>query len=334
MTSPIYQSYFFLSLVLTILTLILAVASLVIGYIPIPLTDALTALVTGGETSNAIIMREIRLPRMILAVLIGAVLGLSGAVLQGFLRNPLAESGILGVGAAASLGAVIAIYSGLSALWAFALPLAAQTGALIAVLILYLLSGRRTSMLTLILAGVAITSMAGALTSLALNLSDNPYAALEIVFWMLGSLEDRSMQHVLLAAPFILLSVVMLLLTAKALYALSLGEEVAQSLGINLSRTRFLAITGTALGVGAATAVAGVIGFIGLVIPHLLRPLVGHNPMRLLPISALGGASFLLIADILTRVILVDRDLKLGVVTALVGAPFFLWLLLKTREAT
>ena len=334
MTSPIYQSYFFLSLVLTILTLILAVASLVIGYIPIPLTDALTALVTGGETSNAIIMREIRLPRMILAVLIGAVLGLSGAVLQGFLRNPLAESGILGVGAAASLGAVIAIYSGLSALWAFALPLAAQTGALIAVLILYLLSGRRTSMLTLILAGVAITSMAGALTSLALNLSDNPYAALEIVFWMLGSLEDRSMQHVLLAAPFILLSIVMLLLTAKALYALSLGEEVAQSLGINLSRTRFLAITGTALGVGAATAVAGVIGFIGLVIPHLLRPLVGHNPMRLLPISALGGASFLLIADILTRVILVDRDLKLGVVTALVGAPFFLWLLLKTREAT
>ncbi|HIQ07350.1 MAG TPA: iron ABC transporter permease [Thiotrichaceae bacterium] len=334
MTSPIYQSYFFLSLVLTILTLILAVASLVIGYIPIPLTDALTALVTGGETSNAIIMREIRLPRMILAVLIGAVLGLSGAVLQGFLRNPLAESGILGVGAAASLGAVIAIYSGLSALWAFALPLAAQTGALIAVLILYLLSGRRTSMLTLILAGVAITSMAGALTSLALNLSDNPYAALEIVFWMLGSLEDRSMHHVLLAAPFILLSVVMLLLTAKALYALSLGEEVAQSLGINLSRTRFLAITGTALGVGAATAVAGVIGFIGLVIPHLLRPLVGHNPMRLLPISALGGASFLLIADILTRVILVDRDLKLGVVTALVGAPFFLWLLLKTREAT
>jgi len=334
MTSPIYQSYFFLSLVLTILTLILAIASLVIGYIPIPLTDALTALVTGGETSNAIIMREIRLPRMILAVLIGAVLGLSGAVLQGFLRNPLAESGILGVGAAASLGAVIAIYSGLSALWAFALPLAAQTGALIAVLILYLLSGRRTSMLTLILAGVAITSMAGALTSLALNLSDNPYAALEIVFWMLGSLEDRSMHHVLLAAPFILLSVVMLLLTAKALYALSLGEEVAQSLGINLSRTRFLAITGTALGVGAATAVAGVIGFIGLVIPHLLRPLVGHNPMRLLPISALGGASFLLIADILTRVILVDRDLKLGVVTALVGAPFFLWLLLKTREAT
>jgi len=334
MTSPIYQSYFFLSLVLTILTLILAIASLVIGYIPIPLTDALTALVTGGETSNAIIMREIRLPRMILAVLIGAVLGLSGAVLQGFLRNPLAESGILGVGAAASLGAVIAIYSGLSALWAFALPLAAQTGALVAVLILYLLSGRRTSMLTLILAGVAITSMAGALTSLALNLSDNPYAALEIVFWMLGSLEDRSMHHVLLAAPFILLSVVMLLLTAKALYALSLGEEVAQSLGINLSRTRFLAITGTALGVGAATAVAGVIGFIGLVIPHLLRPLVGHNPMRLLPISALGGASFLLIADILTRVILVDRDLKLGVVTALVGAPFFLWLLLKTREAT
>ncbi|MCK5726803.1 MAG: iron ABC transporter permease [Thiotrichaceae bacterium] len=328
----ILNSPLFLTILLGITTFILAVASLLIGYVSIPTGEALSGLIFGGEEPSAIIMREIRLPRMLLAILIGGVLGLSGAVLQGLLRNPLAESGILGVGAAASLGAVIAIYSGLSAYWAFALPLSAQIGALIAVLILYLLSGRRASMLTLILAGVAITSMAGALTSLALNLSDNPYAALEIVFWMLGSLEDRSMDHVILAAPFILLAFVMLLMTAKALYALSLGEDVAQSLGINLAHTRFLAIVGTALGVGAATAVAGVIGFIGLVVPHLLRPLVGHNPMRLLPVSALGGACFLLLADILTRVLLVDRDLKLGVVTALVGAPFFLWLLLKTKE--
>lgn len=328
-----YGTYFWLMSGLTCLMLILMVFSLRIGHVTIPFMEVIDSLGSSNDTPAAIIVREIRIPRTILAVFIGAMLGVSGAVLQGLFRNPLAEPGIIGVGAAASLGAVIAIYTGLSASWFLALPLMAQAGALLAVFVLYTLSGKQASTLTLILAGVALTSMASALTSLVLNMSANPYAAMEIVFWMMGSLQDRSMDHVWLSVPFMLVSLLMLLLTAKALYALSLGEDVAQSLGVNLPRTRFLAIVGTALGVGAATSVAGMIGFIGLVVPHLLRPLIGHHPVRLLPASALGGACFLLVADIVTRLIFVNRDLKLGVVTALVGAPFFLWLLIKSRRS-
>ncbi|MEZ5534017.1 MAG: iron ABC transporter permease [Thiolinea sp.] len=313
--------------------LLLTVLSLQVGYVSIPVGEVFGSLFGGGQEKFAIIVREIRVPRTLLAIFIGAMLGVSGAVLQGLFRNPLAEPGIIGVGAAASLGAVIAIYTGLSAVWFLALPLMAQLGALLAVLLLYQLSGRRASTLTLILAGVALTSLASAMTSLVLNMSPNPYAAMEIVFWMMGSLQDRSMNHVWLSVPFMLVSLLMLLLTARALYALSLGEDVAQSLGVNLPRTRFLAIVGTALGVGAATSVAGMIGFIGLVVPHLLRPLVGHHPVYLLPASALGGACFLLCADIVTRLVFINRDLKLGVVTALVGAPFFLWLLIKSRRS-
>ncbi|MEM6461973.1 MAG: iron ABC transporter permease [Pseudomonadota bacterium] len=284
------------------------------------------------DAAEAIILSEIRLPRAILALAIGAILGLSGAVLQGFLRNPLAEPGLLGISATASLGAVVAISAGLTALHPYALPLSALSGALIAVLLLQLLVGRSGDILTIILAGVALGSFASALTSLALNLSSNPFAALEIVFWMLGSLADRSMVHVELAVPLIGLGGFLLLFTGRALDALSLGSDVASSLGVSVNRTRNLAIAGTAIGVGAATAVSGAIGFVGLIVPHLLRPLVGHKPSRLLIASTLGGASFLLAADILVRIIMPMRDLKLGVVTAILGAPFFLWLLVTLRR--
>ena len=186
-------------------------------------------------------------------------------------------------------------------------------------------------MLTLILAGVAISSLSGALTSLALNLSPNPFASLEIVFWLLGSITDRSMSDVTLVAPFILVGWVLLMMSGRSLDVLSLGEETALSLGVHLRGTRYLIIVGTAISVGAATAVSGVIGFVGLIVPHLLRPLVGHRPSRLLPASALGGALLLLTADILVRLITPEAELKLGVVTALVGAPFFLYLIARTR---
>lgn len=287
---------------------------------------------TGGSAADRLIMAEIRLPRALLGLMVGAILGLSGAVLQGLLRNPLAEPGLLGVSASASLGAVLAIHGGLVAVHAYALPLSALVGALLSVVLLQALVGRSAEILTLILAGVALTSLAGALTSLVLNLSPNPFAAMEIVFWMLGSLTDRSMVHVGLAGPFILVGAGLLFMTGRALEALSLGQEVARSLGIRMGRTRALAVLGTALGVGAATAVSGAIGFVGLIVPHLLRPLVGHRPGRLLPVSALGGAAFLLAADLLVRVILPGRDLKLGVVTAIIGAPFFLWLLLGLKR--
>ncbi len=321
---------------LSLVTLGLFAASLLIGPAGLRIGESLNALLFGGAGHEAtvLVMREIRLPRAILGLMVGASLGLSGAVLQGYLRNPLAEPGLIGISGSASLGAVLAIYTGMAAALPLALPLMALAGALLAVLVVFAIAGRRGGSLTVILAGIAVSSLAGALVSLALNLSPNPFAALEIVFWMLGSLADRSMQHVGLAAPFMLVGWLLLAGAGRGLDALTLGEDAAAALGVRLGRVRLLAVVGTALAVGAATAVAGAIGFVGLVVPHLLRPLVGAQPSRLLPASALGGAALLLASDLAVRLIAPDRDLKLGVVTALVGAPFFVWLVLKTRRET
>lgn len=327
------RRYHLLIALLAALTLVLFLLSLTVGPAAVGFADSMAALFSGKADGVVLIMREIRLPRAILGLMIGATLGLSGAVLQGYLRNPLAEPGLLGISASASLGAVLAIYTGLSAAFLLALPLAALAGAVAAVLVVQALAGARGSALIVILAGIAVTSFAGAMTSLALNLSPNPFAALEIMFWMLGSLTDRSMTHVWLSAPFMLIGWIMLGSLGRALDALTLGSETAASMGIELRRLQFLAVFGTAASVGAATAVAGAIGFVGLVVPHILRPLVGARPSRLLPASALGGASMVLGADILVRIIAPERDLKLGVLTAIVGAPFFLWLVFRTRRS-
>ncbi len=330
MRAPI--SYPLLLSLLTLLVVVLSTMSLLIGPAGIGIWTSLSALFSGRQDVVSIVMQEIRLPRAILGATIGATLGLSGAALQGYLRNPLAEPGLLGISATASLGAVIAIYTGLSAVFSLALPLMALAGAVIAVLLVRLLAGGGAATITLILAGVAVTSFAGALTSLALNLSPNPFAALEIVFWMLGSLKDRSMMHVWLSVPFMFVGWLMLAQVGRALDALTLGEEAAASLGFKLGTVQALVVLGTAASVGAATAVAGAIGFVGLVVPHILRPLVGSHPSRLLAASALGGAAVVLAADIAVRLIAPERDIKLGVLTALVGAPFFLWLIFKTRR--
>jgi iron complex transport system permease protein len=227
---------------------------------------------------------------------------------------------------------VLAIQTGLAAGFALALPLAALTGALIGVLLILLLAGRQGGTLSLILAGIAISALASALVSLVLNLSPNPFATSEIVFWMMGSLADRSMEHVLLALPFVALGGALLLTLGRPLDAITLGEEAAEAMGMRVNRVRARLITGAALVVGASTAVAGTIGFVGLVVPHLLRPWVGAMPGRLLTSSALGGAAMVLIADIGVRLILPENDLKLGVVTALIGAPLFLHLIYQTRR--
>lgn len=317
---------------LGLLTLALFFLSLTVGPAAVAFGDSMRALVSGKADTMALIMQEIRLPRALLGLTIGATLGLSGAALQGWLRNPLAEPALLGVSASASLGAVLAIYTGFSALFPLGLPLAALAGAVAAVLVVQAMAGLRGGSLTVILAGIAVSSLASAMTALALNLSPNPFAALEIMFWMLGSLTDRSMTHVWLAGPFMLAGWVMLASLGRALDALTLGSDAAASMGVDMRRVQFLAVFGTAASVGAATAVAGVIGFVGLVVPHMLRPLVGSRPSRLLPASALGGACVLLAADTLVRIIAPERDLKLGVLTAIVGAPFFLWLVYKTRR--
>ncbi|WP_081536010.1 iron ABC transporter permease [Rhodovulum sp. P5] len=310
----------------------LFVASLVLGPADIAPGQSLHALVFGDSGPLTLVMREIRLPRAILAALVGASLGLSGAALQGYLRNPLAEPGLLGVSGSAALGAVVSIQTGVTAGLSLALPFAALGGAAVSVALLLLLAGPRGGSLTLILAGIAISALAGALTSLALNLSPNPFAASEIVFWMLGSVSDRSFVHVALALPFMAAGAALVLPLGRGLDALTLGEDAAEALGIRLGRLRLRLVTGVAAMVGAATAVAGAVGFVGLVVPHLLRRAVGARPARLLPASALGGAAMVLAADLAVRLIQPDRDLKLGVMTAIVGAPLFLHLVYRTRR--
>ena len=321
-----------LVLLLLALTAGLVLASLTVGPAAIGPLTSLQALFGSGETPLSLVMQEIRLPRALLALLVGGSLGLCGAALQGYLRNPLAEPGLLGISGSAALGAVLAIQTGLAATLPLGLPLAALTGALIGVLLITLLAGRRGGTLSLILAGIAISALASAMVSLVLNLSPNPFATSEIVFWMMGSLADRSMQHVWLALPFVALGSVLLLALARPLDAITLGEDAAEALGMRLRRVRWQLILGSALVVGASTAVAGTIGFVGLVVPHVLRPWVGAMPGRLLGTSALGGAIMVLAADILVRSVLPQADLKLGVVTALIGAPLFLHLIYQTRQ--
>ncbi len=317
---------------LTLLCAGLFVGSLVIGPAGFGAIEGIRALVQGGDGPLPLVMREIRLPRAILGLSVGAGLGLTGAALQGYLRNPLAEPGLIGISGMAALGAVISIQTGMALTAALTLPLAALIGAAIGVGLLMLLAGPRGGSVTLILAGVAISALAGAGTALVLNLSPNPYAANEIVFWLMGSLADRSMLHVALALPPMALGAALVAGTAKALDALTLGEAAAAAMGISPQRLRYRLVAGVALIVGPATAVAGAIGFVGLVVPHVLRPWVGARPSALLPASALGGAALLLTADIAVRLILPDRDLKLGVLTAIIGAPLFLHLIWKTRS--
>jgi iron complex transport system permease protein len=284
----------------------------------------------------AIILLDIRLPRALLGVLIGAALGTAGAALQGLLRNPLADPGVIGVSASASLGATLAFYSGLGA----ALPLApalapvlgGMAGAGVSLASLYLLAGHNASAERLILIGAAISGMAGALTSLTLSLAPNPFAFAEALFWLLGSLADRSLDHARIAAPFMLVGMGCLWMCGRGLSALSLGEVAAHSLGHEPRRIALLVIVGAGVAVGAATAVAGGIGFIGLMTPHLLRPLARHRPDRLVHLCAPGGAVLLLAADLAARFGPHGQELKLGVVTALIGAPFFLMLILRDRR--
>lgn len=322
-----------LVLTLALLTVALGLISLTVGPAPISPLTALHDLLAGHDTTAAVILLQIRLPRTLLGLTVGATLGMAGAALQGLLRNPLAGPGILGISSSAALGAVIAFYSGLASVVPLALPLGGIGGAALAVTTLYLLAGRESSMLTLILAGMAISAFASALTSLALNLSPNPYALTEVVFWLLGSLADRSLQHVALALPFMVLGWALLLSAGRGLDALTLGEDTAASMGFRLARLRLQVIGGCAAAVGAAVAVSGTIGFVGLVVPHLLRPFSGYHPARLLGVSALGGAALTLAADILVRLLGGAHEIRLGVVTALLGAPFFLALVLQSRRS-
>jgi iron complex transport system permease protein len=320
-------------IVMALLVVLLALISLGVGPVRMSPLTVLDTLFGGGSDVYRVIVQEIRLPRTILAVAIGAILGLSGAALQGLLRNPLASPSLFGAPQAAAFGAVLVIALGLADVRSYVLPGAAIVMAFVSVFALLVVAGRNAGLLILILAGLAISSLAGAATALAMNISSNPFVALEIAFWLLGSLEDRSFRHVMLALPFIGIGAIILMSQRNALRALSLGEETAQSLGVHVGALRLIVITGVAFGVGGAVAVTGTIGFIGLIAPHLMRPLVGYDPARLLVPSALTGAALLLAADIAVRIIPSTSDIKVGVLTSLIGVPFFLYLIVRERRA-
>src|SRR5882762_10506391 len=310
---------------------VLAILSLMVGPSGLSPRAALAGLLD-GEGAPGLIVRSIRLPRTLLALLIGATFGLAGAALQGLLRNPLAEPALFGAPQAASVGASFVIAYGLSGATSFAVPLAGIVGALLSIGGLVAIAGRRASLTVTLLAGLALASFAGAATALILNLAPNPFIALEIAFWLLGSLEDRSVDHLIIAAPFMLASWIVLAANARAFRALTLGEDGAASLGVNISRTRTMVVIGVALGVGAAVAVAGAVGFVGLVAPHLVRRAVNSDPARVMLPAALSGAALVLAADVAVRLGPSVVEIKLGVVTALIGVPVFLAMIFRERR--
>jgi iron complex transport system permease protein len=315
-----------LNLSLLVLIALAFAASLLAGRVWLPPS----ALLSPQDSLPGLILFDIRLPRTVLALMVGAVLGLSGAVLQGFTRNPLAEPALLGVSSGAALGAIIAIYFGLAALSPITGPLMGMVGALVACGLTFALG--RNGTVALVLAGAAVSSLTAAGIALALNFAPNPYAAYEIMSWLLGSLADKSWTQVVLVLPFVITGGGLLALTGRALDALALGEAQAASLGINLARLAALVVAGTALSVGAVTSVVGAIGFIGLVAPHLVRPFVGYSPRRVLLPAMLAGALLLLCADIAARLVHTNPELRLGVFTSLLGTPFFFWLVVRIRR--
>lgn len=277
------------------------------------------------------IIAELRMPRIVLAVLVGAALGLSGAAMQGYLRNPLADPGLFGVSSGAALGAVISLYFGYAAS-PLLLPAFALTGAGITMAILALLVGRSGSIIVFTLAGVILSSVAGSMTALAISLAPTPFATSQIVTWLMGALTDRSWDDVTLALPLLALGCLLLAFTGRTLDALTLGESAARSMGVDPRRLQLLIVVGVALCVGASVATAGIIGFVGLIVPHLVRPFVGNRPSGVLLPSALAGALLLLVADSLVRALPTVSELRLGIAMSMLGGPFFLILLLRMRR--
>lgn len=282
-----------------------------------------------AQTADGWIMAELRVPRAILGFSVGAVLGLSGAVLQGYLRNPLADPAVVGVSSSAALGGVLAIVLGFAGVVMFGFAMA---GAGISIALLVLLSGRGGGPLAFILAGMVLATLSGALTALLISLSPNPFATSEIIAWLMGALTDRTMDDAVYAVPFMAIGAAILFSTGRSLDALTLGEEAARSLGVNPGRLQWRVALGTGLAVGASVAVTGVVGFVGLIVPHFIRRFFGEKPSAILLPSALGGAALTLAADAAVRLMPGPGEVRLGIAMSAIGAPFFLLLLAKLRK--
>jgi iron complex transport system permease protein len=315
------------TLCLALALLLAMLLSLMAGRVWVPFDTWLS-----GDLRSLIIM-ELRLPRACLGAIVGGALGMAGAAMQGYLRNPLADPGLFGVSSSAALGAVISLFFGF-AVSAWLLPLFALVGAALGMAALALLAGRSGSLILFTLSGVILSSMAGALTSLLISLSPTPFATSEIVTWLMGALMDRSWDDARLAAPLTFIGMAILVSAGRYLDALTLGDVAARSLGVNMTRLQWLIVAGVGLCVGTSVAVAGIIGFVGLVVPHLVRPLVGHQPSALLLPSALAGAVLVVVADCLVRILPSTSEVRLGIAMAALGTPFFLALLFKMRRET
>ena len=316
---------------LIIASVIALIAACFLGSTALPADRLLSALFGGANAGDRLVVWQIRLPRAIAAYIVGAALGISGAALQGLLRNPLAEPGVLGVSASASLMATFSLYYGIATITPWALPIAAIIGALTATAVITIAALRTQSVVTLILIGVGLSSFAGAAMSLLMNLAPNPFSLSDMINWMLGSVANRSFDEIRLAAPFILAGGLILFVTRRGLSALTLGEEAASGIGLDLRRQRIATVVGAGLSTGGAVALAGAIGFVGIVAPHIIRPFVGHDPARSLIPSALLSGLILVVADIFVRLIPTSSELKLGVVAALIGAPAFVWIAMQRR---
>lgn len=299
--------------------------SLLAGKVWVPPADWLS-----GDLGSIIIV-ELRLPRAILGLAIGGALGLSGAVMQGYLRNPLADPGLFGVSSSAALGAVCSLFFGYTAS-AWLLPIFALAGAAGGILLLALLAGRSASLILFTLAGMILANLTASLTALMISLAPTPFAASEIMTWLMGALTDRSWDEVRFALPIIAGGAALLAMTARSLDALTLGEAAARSLGVDTERLQWLVVLGVGACVGASVAAAGVVGFVGLIVPHLVRPLAGHRPSALLLPSALAGGLLVLVADSVVRIVPTVSELRLGIAMSLLGAPFFLALLVRMRR--
>ncbi|QPC85840.1 iron chelate uptake ABC transporter family permease subunit [Mesorhizobium sp. NBSH29] len=330
---------------LALLLCVTAAISLASGASDASVLSVLGQWMKGGVNADAlslrdrVIIHDIRLPRLVLGMLVGASLAVSGAVMQGLFRNPLADPGIVGVSSGASLGAVSMIVLGGTSLAPFtslfgnhALPLAAFMGGLLVMFVLYRVAtrGGQTSVATLLLAGIAIGALAGALTGMLVFMADDSQLR-DMTFWQLGSLAGATWSKVAAVAPVMIAALAAAPFMARGLNALALGEATAFHLGVPVQRLKYVAIVATAAATGAAVAVSGGIGFVGIVVPHLLRLLIGPDNRYLLPASALLGATLLLLADALSRTIVAPAELPIGIVTAAAGAPFFLWILLRRR---
>lgn len=320
-----------LNLALAAVLLVTAMLSLVIGsdgVHPALLQDWLG----GRDPAAAIIILDIRLPRVLAAAAVGAALGLCGAALQALTRNPLAEPGILGVSAAATLGATLTLYFGVAAVSSWALPAGAIGGALLATALLAAAAVRTQGMASLILIGVGLSSLAGALMALILNFAPNPFSLSDLVNWTLGSVANRSLADLATTAPLILLGALILFAQRRHLSLLTIGEAAAAAHGLDIRRTRIAVVAGTGIATGAAVALAGAVGFVGIVAPHLVRPWIGHDPGRTLAPSAWLGALLLVLADLFVRLLPTDNELRLGVVAALAGAPVFALIVLRRSQ--